>query len=382
MTGPTRTLGRRVRVLLLFGGRSAEHDVSRVTAASVAGALDPDRYEVVPVGITPAGRWLLARDAARALASGEDVSTFDVSGDPVALLADPATPHLAEIDSSVVPAAGLRADVVFPVLHGPYGEDGAVQGLLEMAGVPYVGCGVLGSAVAMDKIMAKRAFRAAGLTTAACVVHRDGADRDVLRRRVADELGYPVFVKPSNMGSSVGISKVAGPSGLDGALDRAATYDEWVLVEESIEGAEIEVAVLGDDPPQASPPGQITPGAEFYTYDDKYGDGAELTVPADLTPEAADTVRSLAVQAFEACRCEAMARVDFFHETSRADGSPGRGFVVNEVNTIPGFTPISMYPKLWEAAGLAYPELLDRLVDLALERAQRRKQRAGEPREA
>lgn len=377
MTSPTLTLGRRLRVALLFGGRSAEHDVSRVTAASVAAALDPQRYDVVPVAITPQGRWLLARDAARMLSAGEEVEAFDASGDPVALLADPATPHLVELDSTADAAAGLRADVVFPVLHGPYGEDGTVQGLLEMAGVPYVGCGVLGSAVAMDKIMAKRAFREAGLTTAASVDHRDGGDRRALRAQVADELGYPVFVKPSNMGSSVGISKVSGPSDLDAAVDLASTYDEWVLVEETVEGREIEVAVLGDDPPQASPAGQIVPGAEFYTYVDKYDDGAELTIPADLSSEDSETVRDLAIRAFGACRCEAMARVDFFHEERRADGSPGRGFVVNEVNTIPGFTPISMYPKLWAAGGLAYPALLDRLIELALERGERRSHRSG-----
>ncbi|MCZ7530634.1 MAG: D-alanine--D-alanine ligase [Acidimicrobiia bacterium] len=377
MSGSSRSFGRRLRIVVLFGGRSAEHDVSRVTAASVAGALDPDRYEVIPVGITREGRWLLAGDAAKALERGDLPAAFDVGGDPVAQLADPGTPHLVPVDTTLDAAAGLRADVVFPVLHGPYGEDGTVQGLLELAGIPYVGSGVLGSAVAMDKIMAKRAFSAVGLTTAASVDHRVGGDRDALRTRVSNELGYPCFVKPANMGSSIGVAKVGAEPELDAAVDAALAFDEWVLVEEMVAGREIEVAVLGDALPEASVPGEIAPGAEFYTYADKYEDGAELYVPARLDGDRTEEVRSLALRAFDACRCEAMARVDFFFEERRFDGSAGRGFLVNEVNTIPGFTPISMYPKLWEASGLSYSALLDRLVDLALDRGERRAGRAG-----
>ncbi|GIU87229.1 MAG: D-alanine--D-alanine ligase [Acidimicrobiia bacterium] len=356
--------------MLLFGGRSAEHDVSRVSAASVARALDPDRYEIVPVAITPDGRWLLA-NAARELLERSRAAlppALPVEGEPVAL---PAGPARAE----VVPAEGgrpLAVDVVVPLLHGPYGEDGTVQGLLELAGLPYVGSGVLGSAVGMDKIMMKRAFTAAGIPTARFLALRDGHDRRGFCDDVEAELGYPCFVKPSNMGSSVGVSKAHDRAELERAVGTALRYDEWILAEEAVPGREIEVAVLGDDPPEASSPGEIVPGAEFYDYADKYEDGAaQLLAPAPLTDEAATEVRGLAVRAFEACRCEAMARVDFFYDEH------GRGFVCNELNTIPGFTPVSMYPRLWEVSGLPYGALLDRLIELALARHARRAARAG-----
>jgi D-alanine-D-alanine ligase len=273
-------------------------------------------------------------------------------------------------------AASLGSiDVVFPLLHGPYGEDGTVQGLLELAGLPYVGAGVLGSAVGMDKVMMKRAFVACGLPIPAHVALREDFDKADLDR-VEETLGYPCFVKPSNLGSSVGVSRAAGRRELEEAVDVALRFDEWVLVEEAITGREIEVAVLGDRPPEASRPGEIIPGADFYTYEDKYlDDRAQLRAPAELDDGATTEVRRLAVAAFEACRCEGMARVDFFLE------DPGRGFLVNEVNTIPGFTPISMYPKLWEVSGLPYAALLDRLVALALERHERRRRRAGRPRD-
>jgi D-alanine-D-alanine ligase len=351
-------MARRTRVLLLFGGRSAEHDVSRVTAVAVARALDPARYEVVPVGITTDGRWLLADGAQRAIEGGASAlpSAFSVEGD-------------------VAPAVGaLDVDVVFPVLHGPYGEDGTVQGLLELADLPYVGSGVVGSAVAMDKIMMKRAFAAEGLPYARTVDFRDGHDRDALAARVDRELGYPCFVKPANLGSSVGVSKVHEPAELQAACDVALTYDEWIVVEAAVEGREIELAVLGDDPPTVSVPGEIVPGDDFYSYADKYeAADAQLLVPAPLTDEQVAAAQTLACRAFEACRCEAMARVDLF---LRTDGS----FLVNEVNTIPGFTPISMYPRLWEATGVPYDVLLDRLVDLALARHARRAARAGKQR--
>jgi D-alanine-D-alanine ligase len=367
----------RLRVLLLFGGQSAEHDVSRVSAVAVARALDPARYEVVPVGITREGRWLLAQGARAALDAGERPEAFAVEGPPVRVAE---TSELVRLD---VPAlrqpvedTSLGAiDVVFPLLHGPYGEDGTVQGLLELAGLPYVGAGVLGSAVGMDKVMMKRAFLACGLPTPAHVPLREDFDKADLDR-VEETLGYPCFVKPSNLGSSVGVSKAAGRRELEEAVDVALRFDEWVLVEEAITGREIEVAVLGDRPPEASLPGEIIPGADFYTYEDKYlDDRAQLRAPAELDPDQTAGVRRLAVAAFEACRCEGMARVDFFLE------DPGRGFLVNEVNTIPGFTPISMYPKLWEVTGLPYAALLDRLVGLALERHERRRRRAGRPRE-
>jgi D-alanine-D-alanine ligase len=362
--------GGRLRVLLLFGGQSAEHDVSRVSAVAVARALDPARYEVVPVGITRDGQWLLAEAARAALDAGDRPPAFSVEGPPVRMAE---SAELVLLDRA---AASLGAiDVVFPLLHGPYGEDGTVQGLLELAGLPYVGAGVLGSAVGMDKVMMKRAFAACGLPTPAHVPLRDDFDKADLDR-AEETLGYPCFVKPSNLGSSVGVSRATSRLELEEAVDAALRFDEWALVEEAIAGREIEVAVLGDRPPEASLPGEVIPGADFYTYEDKYlDDRAQLRAPAELDAGLTAEVRRLAVAAFEACRCEAMARVDFFLE------DPGRGFLVNEVNTIPGFTPISMYPRLWEVTGLPYAALLDRLIGLALERHERRRRRVGRPRE-
>jgi len=368
---------RRLRVLLLFGGQSAEHDVSRTSAVAVARALDPARYDVVPVAITREGRWLLAERARAALESAQWPPAFEVDGAPVRLAEKRAGlgSTVVRLESGGTPLGAV--DVAFPLLHGPYGEDGTVQGLLELAGLPYVGSGVLGSAVGMDKVMMKRAFAACGLPAARSVgLREDGVTKAELDR-CEDSLGYPCFVKPANLGSSVGVSKAGDRAALEEAVDVALRFDEWVLVEEAITGREIEVAVLGDRPPEASVPGEIVPGAEFYTYEDKYlDDSAELRAPADLDPDRTAEVRRLAVAGFEACRCEAMARVDFFLE------DPGRGFLLNEVNTIPGFTPISMYPRLWELSGVPYPELLDRLIALALERHERRAARAGRARDA
>ena len=383
---PSSPSHRRVRVLLLFGGRSAEHDVSRVTAVAVARALDPARYEVLPVAITTDGRWLFADEARRMIERGADAlpAALPVEGEPVSELGDlvASGEHGAgEVDEHTV-RPGLDADVVLPLLHGPYGEDGTVQGLLELAGLPYVGAGVVGSAVGMDKVMMKRAFAACGLPIATYASFRDGHDRVAFAAQVEAEIGYPCFVKPANLGSSVGVSKARDRASFDAALDLALSFDEWAIVEEAIEGREIEVAVLGDDPPEASVPGEILPGDEFYSYADKYERAdAQLLAPAPLSPEQTDDVRRLAVRAFEACRCEAMARVDFFLEEQRAGGALGRGFLVNEVNTIPGFTPISMYPRLWEESGVSYPELLDRLIELAFARHERRAKRAGRQRD-
>jgi D-alanine-D-alanine ligase len=377
-------MGERTRVLLLFGGRSAEHDVSRASAVSVARALDPDRYEVVPVAITKEGRWLLAGEARAALEGARDALplAFRVEGMPVAEIPDPGSRTLVPLDGAVPTAdQAMGFDVVLPLVHGPYGEDGTVQGLFELAGVPYVGSGVVGSAVAMDKVMMKRAFAAAGLPLAAWTVFRDGHDREALVREVESALGYPCFVKPANMGSSVGVSRAVDRAQLDVALATALTFDEWAIIEEAIVGREIEVGVLGDDPPEASVPGEVVPGDAFYSYADKYeDDAAALLAPAPLDAERTEAVRALAIRAFEACRCEAMARVDFFFEEQRADGTPGRGFLVNEVNTIPGFTSISMYPRLWEESGVSYSELLDRLIALAIARHERRARRAGRQR--
>jgi D-alanine-D-alanine ligase len=364
MSQNERVPAPRRRVMLLFGGQSAEHDVSRVTAVAVARALDPDKYEVIPVGITTEGRWLRAGEAQRMLTSGRDAlpAAFAVEGE------------LMPVPSASRAGTALEADVVIPLLHGPYGEDGTVQGVLELAGLPYVGAGVLGSAVAMDKIAMKQMFVGAGLEVARALSLRDGHDVDEFVRAVEAELAFPCFVKPANMGSSVGVSKVRNAQELRDAIEHAFTFDEWLLAEEMVSGREIEVGILGDDPAVASLPGEVVPAADFYDYADKYEDGkAELRAPAPLSAEQTADVQRLAVRAFEALRGEAMARVDFF---LRDDGV----FVVNEVNTIPGFTPISMYPRLWEVSGVPYAELLDRLIDLAIRRAERRAVRRGRQR--
>jgi len=377
---------RRVRVLLLFGGRSAEHDVSRVTAVAVAKALDPARYDVIPVAITTDGRWLFADEAQRMIEQGPKAlpAALPVSGEPVSDLGD----LVARGDLGTLKEASARSalddvDVVLPLLHGPYGEDGTVQGLLELAGLPYIGSGVTGSAVGMDKIVMKRSFEACGLPIARYATFRDGHDRVAFASHVETELGYPCFVKPANLGSSVGVSKARDRASFDAALDLALRFDEWVIAEEGIAGREIEVGVLGDDPPETSVPGEVVPGDEFYSYADKYEhEDAQLLIPAPLSGELSEEVRSLAIRAFEACRCEAMARVDFFLEEERADGVPARGFLANEVNTIPGFVAgVSQYPRLWEESGVSYPELLDRLIELALARHERRAKRAGRQRD-
>ena len=371
----------RLRVLLLFGGRSAEHDVSRVSAVSIARALDPKRYDVVPVAITKEGRWLLADDAMATLEKGPDAlpEGFVVEGRAVVERADPLKPELVPFDPDDEHAPeGMEFDVAIPMLHGPYGEDGTIQGLLELAGIPYVGAGVVGSAVGMDKVMMKRAFVAAGLPVAAWLEAREWDVDAAFLDRAEAEVGYPCFVKPANLGSSVGVTKAKDRAGLEAALDLALGFDEWVIVEEAIDGREIEVGVLGDHPPEASRPGEVEPGDEFYSYEDKYeSSAARLHAPAALTEDQEAEVRELAVRAFLACRGEAMARVDFFLEESGLT----RGFLVNEVNTIPGFTAISMYPRLWEVSGVPYPELIDRLIALALERHERRRRRVGRPRD-
>lgn len=361
----------RIRLVVLYGGRSAEHDVSCVSARHVLAAADPDRYEVVPVGITREGRWVLGTQAAELLAAPGSAlpDRLEAAGVPVEIL-----PVLH--GSAPTPHAGApttppdTTTVVFPVLHGPLGEDGTIQGLLELAEVPYVGAGVLASAVCMDKAATKVHLAHAGLPLVrhVTVTIDDAADRDRAVHTIGDTLGFPVFVKPANMGSSVGVSKVDAPDGLAAALDLAASYDRRVVVEESARGREIEVAVLGnDDDVRASLPGEIVPGADFYDYSDKYDDGADLLVPAPLDDDEIDAVQKLAVAAYRACGVEGLARVDFFYEDGRS-GRGTRGWLVNEINTMPGFTPISMYPKLWAVSGLEYPALVDRLVELALER--------------
>lgn len=350
----------RIELIVLFGGQSAEHDVSCTTAAHVLRAADQAKYRITPIGISRDGTWAVATGARAALDAGPQALPGRL--DPSGTATSP-----SEIIATRVPTG---TTVVLPLLHGPMGEDGTVQGLLELTGVAYAGSGVLGSALAMDKAMAKQVLAANGIAQAR---HRSFHESEVtpgLPQQLADELGLPVFVKPANMGSSVGVSKAKTVERLRDAIDVALTYDEWVVVEEAITGREIEVAVLGNLQPRASVPGEIVPGAEFYDYADKYlDDGSQCLIPAPLTADAATEVQRLAVAVFRVLRCEGMARVDFFYE----DGPGGRGWLCNEANTIPGFTPISMYPKMWIASGLSYPELIDELVRLALERHARRR---------
>ena len=345
----------RIELIVLFGGQSAEHDVSCTTAAHVLRAADPSKYRITPIGIARDGTWALASGAQAALAAGPD----SLPG------------HLDPAGSTVVPtdvisvANTSRRTVVLPLLHGPMGEDGTVQGLLELANVPYVGSGVLGSALSMDKAMAKQVLAASGVRQARHRAFRQHLLTPGLPQQLADQLGLPLFVKPANMGSSVGVSKAKTVEDVRDAIALALTYDEWVVVEEAIVGREIEVAVLGNLHPKASLPGEIVPGAEFYDYADKYlDDGSQCLIPASLSADDTAEVQRLAVEVFLLLRCDGMARVDFFYEP----GPDGRGFLCNEVNTIPGFTPISMYPKMWIASGLSYSALIDELVQLAIER--------------
>jgi D-alanine-D-alanine ligase len=366
---------RPLRILVLFGGRSAEHEVSVVSARSVLDALDPDRYDVVCVGIDKEGRWHLlpGPPALPSGARGELPRVTHEAGDEVALSREPGTRELVTEEGE-----RRRFDVVFPVLHGPFGEDGTVQGLLELAGIPYVGAGVLASAVGMDKPTQKVLFRAAGLPMVPHLVVTEAEwleDPEGVEARTVD-LGYPLFVKPAALGSSVGITKVHEPGELGGAMKEAYTHGRKALVERSMEGVrELEVSVLGNDDPVASVAGEIvTTGHEFYDYDAKYLDerGARLVIPAEIRDEVMDEVRRMAVVAFRAIDAAGMARVDFFYREPD-------DLVVNEINTIPGFTQISMYPKLWEASGLPYPELVDRLVRLAMERHRAEGRRCREP---
>ena len=338
---------QRIHVVVLFGGQSAEHDVSCVTAAHVIKALDSSKYDITAVGITREGKWVVAQPQADVLVA---------EGEPTSI-----TPIVEQ-------ARGDERTVIFPLLHGPLGEDGTIQGVLELANIAYVGTGVLGSAVAMDKGVAKQVLHANGIPQPKYVSLREAHVNDAALLHAADTLGLPVFVKPANMGSSVGVSKANTIDEMRSAVEHALTYDEWVLIEEAVVGREIEVAVLGNVHARASVPGEIIPGNEFYDYADKYiGDGAQLIVPANLTADEVEAVQHLAIVIFHTLRAEGMARVDFFYEEN------GRGFLCNEINTIPGFTPISMYPKLWQASGMSYPALLDELITLALDRFSRRR---------
>jgi D-alanine-D-alanine ligase len=345
-----------LRVGVIFGGRSGEHEVSIASAAAIFAHLDPRRYEAVPIRIEKDGRWVLPREAPTAAAAA------DVFKQESARPLDAVDPSTA--------LAGNRLDVIFPILHGPYGEDGTVQGLLELASLPYVGAGVLGSAVGMDKAIMKTLFAAAGLPIVPHITvlrHEWERDSAAVTAQVSSRLGYPAFVKPANLGSSVGISRAKSDAELADAMTLALQFDRKVVIEAGVAGArEIECAVLGNDDPSASIPGEIivTHKDGFYSYDAKYLDpnGAHTAIPADLPPQTIAEVQRLSVEAFRALELSGMSRVDFFLERAT-----GRLFL-NEVNTIPGFTTISMYPKMWDASGLPLPKLLDRLIELALER--------------
>ncbi len=347
---------KRLRVGVLFGGRSGEHEVSLASAASVIRALDPERYEVVLIGISKDGGWLAGAGAQKLLP--EVLKT----GQRVVLSADPNVAALVRLDDSR--GGALKVDVVFPVLHGTFGEDGTVQGLLELAGLPYVGAGVLGSSVGMDKDMQKRLFKAAGIPVGEFLaIPRSTWEQnpDAVLQAINKKLKYPLFVKPATLGSSVGMTKVKKRSELAAALNVAAEFAQKILVERGIKGREIEVAVLGNEQPEASVPGEIVPHREFYDYTAKYlEEGTKLIIPAKLSKQQVKKFQEYAVRAFRSVECRGMARVDFFLE--KRSGK----IYLNEINTIPGFTSISMYPKLWEASGIPYRELIDRLIELAL----------------
>jgi D-alanine-D-alanine ligase len=355
----------RISLIVLFGGESAEHDVSCTTAAHVLAAADRSKYRITPIGISTDGQWAIADAAAVALEAGPDHLPGRL---------DPTGSNVSPTSLLSAAAAESSTTVVMPLLHGPMGEDGTVQGLVELSNLPYVGAGVLASAVAMDKAMAKQVLKAAGIPQAAYRAFAEHEMTPGLPGELAEDLGLPVFVKPANMGSSVGVSKATTIEELREAIALALTYDEMIVVEEAIAGKEIEVAVLGNLDPQAATPGEIVPGDDFYSYDDKYvSDQSFAVIPAPLGDEALDEAQRLAIDTFRALRCEGLSRVDFFWEDPSDPNGRGRGFLCNEVNTMPGFTPISMYPKLWIQSGMTYGELIDRLVDLAIERHSRRR---------
>jgi D-alanine-D-alanine ligase len=386
---------KKLRVGILFGGRSGEHEISLLSAVSVFKAIDPNKYEVVPIGITKDGRWLTASDAERLLHgnTGEGARDTLRAGDPkttpaAAVLRNgesvvvPPEPHSTAMApfQSEAPARratdrAINVDVIFPVLHGTFGEDGTIQGLLELADIPYVGAGVLGSAAGMDKDIMKSLFRAAGLPMVkhVTVLRSDWeSGPKKIQKLVESKLKYPVFVKPANLGSSVGISKAHDRKELGPAIDEATKFDRKIVIEEGVGGKkkarEIEISVLGNDKPEASVPGEIVPSAEFYDYSAKYLDeGSQLIIPAKLTKRETKKIQELAIAGFRAVDCSGLARVDFLMDPK------SRKIYLNEINTMPGFTSISMYPKLWAASGVGYSELIDRLIQLGLERHREKK---------
>lgn len=361
----------KIRVGLIFGGRSGEHEISFLSASSIIKAINKDKYSVVPIGITKEGRWISPQDSELALQSGkiEGKST-------VILLNDSSGNALIRIDNNqrLEKSSNLeKVDIIFPILHGPYGEDGTIQGLLELANIPYVGSGVAASAISMDKDFMKTIFQQRGLPILKWVTIKRKEwqkDKEKVLSLIQNNFGYPLFVKPANMGSSVGITKVHQKEELEKAIDLASSYDSKILIEEGIEEArEIECGVLGNDEPQASVVGEVKPAGEFYDYNSKYIDeGTQLIVPAELSDDLSKKVQEIALRAFKAVDAVGMARVDFFISKKTNE------IYLNEINTIPGFTSVSMYPRLWVASGLPYSELIDRLIQLALERHQDKNQ--------
>ena len=353
-------------VVLLFGGMSSEHEVSRVSAGNFVNNIDREKYEVLTVGITKEGRWLYTEATAAQMADG---SWEELAGNMACVISPDRADHGMILFTPEGHVEKVRVDVVIPVLHGLWGEDGTVQGLLELAGIPYVGCGVLASAVCMDKAVANALFEANGVPhTRWLAADRWEIESDLegVCEGVEKKLGWPVFVKPANAGSSVGISKVSSRDELKKAIDLALENDRKVVFEAFVDGQEVECAVIGSDPAVATRPGEILAGAEFYTYDDKYKNGVSQTViPAHLPEAKLDEVKTYAAMAYTALGCEGLARCDFFVEKDT-----GR-VLINEINTLPGFTPISMYPKLMEHEGLPVPQLIDRLIALALERKEK-----------
>jgi D-alanine-D-alanine ligase len=359
-------MDKKLRIAVLFGGRSGEHEVSLMSAKSVVSALDPDKYEITQIGISKDGVWLTGENILEEM-SKDQIENKDLN--QVVIIPDQYNNRIWEIQNikstpSLFPVTNV--DVVFPVLHGTFGEDGTIQGLLELADLAYVGAGVTGSAVGMDKGIFKDVMRANNIPTAPSVIVLRGEIHKNIENVInqAEAVGpYPLFVKPANLGSSVGITKCNNKADLGEGLMEAAIYDRRVLIERGVNAREIEVSVLGNDVPMASVPGEVLPSREFYSYESKYIDGTSgLRIPAPLSAGISENIRQMAITAYKAIDCAGMARVDFFVEKVTDD------IYLNEINTIPGFTSISMYPKLWEASGLSFPQLVDRLVELAIER--------------
>ncbi len=360
-------MNRKIRVGILFGGRSAEHEVSVQSARNIVEAINKEKYEVVLIGINKEGCWRLKKTSELSvLSEGLSVSRLNEKDEGTVLI--PAKREGGNLFPFFSERELKKVDVVFPVLHGPYGEDGTVQGLLELANIPYVGAGVLGSAVGMDKDVMKRLLREAGIPVVKFLAFSRNSLKEIDFGRLRDELGLPLFVKPANLGSSIGMNKIKGKEQFQPALEEAFQYDNKILIEEYIKGREIECSVLGNDDPVASLPGEILPQHEFYSYEAKYLNhtGAIVNIPARLSPDVVDKIQKLSLRVFKIMCCQGMARIDFFLKNNEE-------IIVNELNTIPGFTRISMYPKLWQASGIPYSELIDRLIQLALERFEKKK---------